>query len=184
MNTASCSRGGRLWSALVLVAVVALVSCGEDDTGGDSIDDADAALQTAQADDGAGATTLFETAGTGAAGDPDPPPGDAVVPEVPGCPAVNVEERLEAEEYVALRGELACFLDQPEAVPADVFAAAVAADGLAQARLAELDPGVTVGDEVLADLESVEDNVPPAFEDILDEAEVELQDQLREQDGG
>ena len=52
-------------------------------------------------------------------------------------------ERIESQQYVVLRRELRCILDNPAAVPDEVLDAARVADALAKGRLteAETDPG-------------------------------------------
>jgi hypothetical protein len=121
------------------------------------------------------------TAGEGEAGIHTGPGGIQII--VPGCGTIHVTDLTEQGAFTELRALLGCILGQPEAVPADVLAAARVADAYAAARLAEQDPSIALDDEARQVIEEPPADLPPAFDELRDEAQ-EIAEDIERQEGG
>lgn len=157
-------RGASVLSTLLVAVAVILVSgaCGsgaiegpdEASEQGGAAQDSTSVIDT-EGSDGTTATDRDDSDETPTSTTGEPPttlaPGSAGVSTdaggnqiiiIPGC-VINVTERIESQQYVVLRRELRCILDNPAAVPDEVLDAARVADALAKGRLteADTDPG-------------------------------------------
>jgi hypothetical protein len=123
------------------------------------------------------------TAGGGESGVRTDPGGNQII-ILPECGSIDVTAHLEQEAYAELRSRLSCIFANEAVAPADVVAAARAADAIAAVRIAEQQPGVVLDDRVQEVLEQPPPDLPPAFEEMLDEARPVAEDIAEQQEGG
>jgi hypothetical protein len=123
------------------------------------------------------------TAGGGEAGIRTDPGGNQII-VLPECGSIDVTAHLEQGAYTELRARLSCVFENEAVAPLDVVAAARAADAIAAARIAEQDPDVVLDDDVQEVLDEPPPDLPPAFEDMIDEAQEIAEDVSADQEGG
>jgi hypothetical protein len=115
---------------VVVLACVFVAACGGDDGGSDQSDAAE--------DQGAGGTVDAgddegggpPTAGPGEAGELTGP-GGIEGPPIPGCPDINVQDRLAEEEYELLLAQLDCIFENRDHMPPEALEIAREAEVMA-----------------------------------------------------
>ena len=112
--------------AVLALSVVAVAACGDDGS-----EESDASGDTIFPD---GDTSSPPTAGEGEAGLLTGPGDDQSV-EIPGCPDIDVPERLDAEEYELLLAELDCVFEHSELMSEEALAIAEESQAIADEEL-------------------------------------------------
>lgn len=67
--------------------------------------------------------------------------------DIPGCEDIDVEDRLDQEEYDVLIAELQCVLDNPDVMSPEALAAAEQAEATAQEAIEERQGTTATGGE-------------------------------------